>query len=160
MPVPAFNVINGGSHAGNRLAMQEFMILPTGAATFSEAMRMGTEVYHHLRALIVAKYGLGAAAVGDEGGFAPNFQSSQEAINLLVAAIDKAGHSGKIKIGMDVAASEFHKEKLYDLDFKNSKTKKEDWVPSDKLKEMYLGFVKSTPVISIEDPFDQVISDM
>merc|ERR1719305_1141646 len=105
MPVPALNVINGGSHAGNKLAMQEFMILSTGAATFSEAMKMGSEVYHHLKALIKAKYGLDATAVGDEGGFAPNFQKNDEAINLLVGAIEKAGYTGKIKIGMDVAAT-------------------------------------------------------
>jgi enolase len=72
MPVPAFNVINGGSHAGNKLAMQEFMLLPTGAANFREAMRMGSEIYHHLKAVIKAKYGLDACNVGDEGGFAPN----------------------------------------------------------------------------------------
>ncbi len=155
MPVPAFNVINGGSHAGNKLAMQEFMILPTGAANFSEAMRMGSEVYHYLKGLIKAKYGLDATAVGDEGGFAPNFQNNQEAIDLLVAAIEKAGYTGKIKIGMDVAASEFCKEKLYDLDFKNPESKKEDWISSDKLKDMYLGFVEGAPVVSIEDPFDQ-----
>ena len=156
MPVPAFNVINGGSHAGNKLAMQEFMILPTGAPNFTAAMRMGSEVYHHLKSLIKAKYGLDATAVGDEGGFAPNFQNNQEAIDLLVAAIEKAGYTGKIKIGMDVAASEFCKDKVYDLDFKNPNSKKEDWISSDKLKEMYLGFVKGAPVVSIEDPFDQV----
>merc|ERR1712004_621598 len=72
---PALNIINGGSHAGNKLAMQEFMILPTGAANFSEAMKMGSETYHHLKAAIKAKYGLDATAVGDEGGFAPNFQN-------------------------------------------------------------------------------------
>ncbi len=156
MPVPAFNVINGGSHAGNKLAMQEFMILPTGAANFTEAMRMGSEVYHHLKGLIKAKYGLDATAVGDEGGFAPNFQNNQEAIDLLVASIEKAGYTGKIKIGMDVAASEFCREKLYDLDFKNPNSNKADWITPDALKDMYLGFIKGAPVVSIEDPFDQV----
>merc|ERR1712018_572139 len=110
MPVPALNIINGGSHAGNKLAMPEFMILPTGATTFSEAMKMGSEVYHHLKLLIKAKYGLDATAVGDEGGFAPNFQNNAEAIKLCEDAIEKAGYTGKIKIGMDVAASEFFKE--------------------------------------------------
>jgi len=155
MPVPAFNVINGGSHAGNKLAMQEFMILPTGAPSFSEAMRMGSEVYHHLKSLIKKKYGLDATAVGDEGGFAPNFQSNAEAIDLLVAAIEKAGYTGKIKIGMDVAASEFCKNGKYDLDFKNPESKEADWLSSDKLGEMYLGFIKDAPVVSIEDPYDQ-----
>jgi len=155
MPVPALNIINGGSHAGNKLAMQEFMILPTGAATFSEAMKMGSEVYHHLKLLIKAKYGLDATAVGDEGGFAPNFQNNAEAIKLCEDAIAKAGYTGKIKIGMDVAASEFFKDGKYDLDFKNKDSKPEDWITSDALCEMYKGFVKDAPVVSIEDPFDQ-----
>nr|ABU41067.1 enolase [Lepeophtheirus salmonis] len=155
MPVPAFNVINGGSHAGNKLAMQEFMILPTGAPSFTEAMRMGSEIYHHLKALIKKKYGLDATAVGDEGGFAPNFQANGEAIDLLVGAIEKAGYTGKIKIGMDVAASEFYKNGKYDLDFKNEESKEADWLTSEALGEMYKGFIKDAPVISIEDPYDQ-----
>merc|ERR1712018_634978 len=155
MPVPALNIINGGSHAGNKLAMQEFMILPTGASSFSEAMKMGSEVYHHLKALIKANYGLDATAVGDEGGFAPNFQKNEEAINLLVAAIEKAGYTGKIKIGMDVAASEFHKEGKYDLDFKNKESDPTKFISPDQLCEMYKGFVKNFPVVSIEDAFDQ-----
>ena len=155
MPVPALNIINGGSHAGNKLAMQEFMILPTGAASFSEAMKMGSEVYHHLKLLIKAKYGLDATAVGDEGGFAPNFQSNAEAIKLCEDAIEKAGYTGQIKIGMDVAASEFFKDGKYDLDFKNKDSKPEDWISSGELCEMYKGFVKDAPVVSIEDPFDQ-----
>lgn len=156
MPVPALNIINGGTHAGNKLAMQEFMILPTGASSFSEAMKMGSETYHHLKAAIKAKYGLDATAVGDEGGFAPNFQNNKEAIDLCVEAIEKAGYTGKIKIGMDVAASEFCKEgNKYDLDFKNADSKPEDWVSTDKLCEMYHGFIKDAPVVSIEDGFDQ-----
>merc|ERR1711973_819220 len=110
MPVPCLNVINGGSHAGNKLAMQEFMVLPLGATCFSEAMRMGSDLYHLLKALIKKKYGLDATAVGDEGGFAPNFQNNGEALELLVEAIKKAGYEGKIMIGMDIAASEFFKD--------------------------------------------------
>jgi len=155
MPVPALNVINGGSHAGNKLAMQEFMVLPTGAATFSEAMRMGSELYHHLKGIIKKKYGLDATAVGDEGGFAPNFQDNKEALDLLIDAIKQAGYEGKVVIGMDVAASEFYKNSKYDLDFKNPDTKEEDWISSDQLGDMYKGFVKDYPVLSIEDPFDQ-----
>jgi len=155
MPVPALNIINGGSHAGNKLAMQEFMILPTGASSFSEAMKMGSEVYHHLKLLIKAKYGLDATAVGDEGGFAPNFQSNAEALNLCEEAIEKAGYTGKIQLGMDVAASEFFKDGKYDLDFKNDASKPEDWITSEALCEMYKGFVRDFPVVSIEDPFDQ-----
>ena len=127
LPVPAFNIINGGSHAGNKLAMQEFMILPAGACSFADAIKMGSEVYHHLKLLIKAKYGLDATTVGDEGGFAPNFQSNAEGIKLCEEATAKAGYTGKIKIGMDVAASEFYKKGKYDLDFKNKDSKKEDW---------------------------------
>ena len=155
MPVPALNVINGGSHAGNKLAMQEFMILPTGATCFSEAMRMGSELYHHLTAIIKKKYGLDATAVGDEGGFAPNFQNNGEALTLLVEAIKKSGYEGKIQIGMDIAASEFFKDGKYDLDFKNPESKPEDWISSDQLGDMYKQFIKDYPVVSIEDPFDQ-----
>lgn len=110
LPVPSFNIINGGSHAGNALAMQEFMILPIGASSFSEAMRMGCEVYHALKGIIKAKYGQDACNVGDEGGFAPNIGSNDEGLNLVNAAIEKAGYTGKVKIGMDVASSEFFGE--------------------------------------------------
>merc|ERR1712168_1781285 len=128
---------------------------PSLSEFFSGAMKMGSEVYHHLKLLIKAKYGLDATAVGDEGGFAPNFQNNAEAIKLCEDAIEKAGYTGKIKIGMDVAASEFFKDGKYDLDFKNKDSKPEDWITSDALCEMYKGFVKDAPVVSIEDPFDQ-----
>ncbi|KAK2179022.1 hypothetical protein NP493_518g00039 [Ridgeia piscesae] len=155
MPVPAFNVINGGSHAGNKLAMQEFMLLPTGATSFTEAMRMGSEVYHHLKSVIKGKYGQDACNVGDEGGFAPNIQNNEEGLDLLKTAIEKAGYTGKIKIGMDVAASEFCKDKKYDLDFKNPNSKPADYLSSDQLLKIYEGFVSKYPVVSIEDAFDQ-----
>ena len=119
MPVPAFNVINGGSHAGNKLAMQEFMLLPTGATSFREAMKMGSEVYHNLKNVIKAKYGLDACNVGDEGGFAPNIQDNMEGLELLKTAIEKAGYTGKVVIGTDVAASEFYENGKYNLDFKS-----------------------------------------
>ncbi|KAK7482646.1 hypothetical protein BaRGS_00026145 [Batillaria attramentaria] len=155
LPVPAFNVINGGSHAGNKLAMQEFMILPTGASSFTEAMRMGTETYHHLKAVIKGKYGQDACNVGDEGGFAPNIQDNMEGLDLLKEAISRAGYTGKIEIGMDVAASEFFKEGKYDLDFKNKDSDPSKWLTSDELSEIYKDFVANYPVVSIEDPFDQ-----
>ena len=91
LPVPSLNVINGGSHAGNKLAMQEFMIMPTGAHSFSHAMQIGCEVYHSLKKVIQSKYGLDATNVGDEGGFAPSIQDNEEGIHLLLEAIDKAG---------------------------------------------------------------------
>jgi len=153
--VPAFNVINGGSHAGNKLAMQEFMILPTGASTFTEAMKMGTEVYHHLKNVIKGRFGLDATSVGDEGGFAPNILNNKEALELIIEAIKIAGYTGKIEIGMDVAASEFYKDGKYDLDFKNPKSNQADWISGEQLANLYLEYVKEFPIISIEDPFDQ-----
>lgn len=155
LPVPAFNVINGGSHAGNKLAMQEFMILPTGAASFTDAMKIGSEVYHHLKKVINAKFGLDATAVGDEGGFAPNILNNKDALNLIQDAIAKAGYTGKVEIGMDVAASEFFKDGLYDLDFKNPASDKSAWLTPEKLTNLYQEFINEFPLTSIEDPFDQ-----
>nr|CAD7606357.1 unnamed protein product [Timema genevievae] len=155
LPVPAFNVINGGSHAGNKLAMQEFMIFPSGAKSFTEAMKMGSEVYHHLMKVIKAKFGLDATSVGDEGGFAPNILNNKDALNLIVDAIEKAGYSGKIEIGMDVAASEFYRDGKYDLDFKNPNSDKSAFLSPQQLQELYLEFIKEFPMVSIEDPFDQ-----
>lgn len=155
LPVPAFNVINGGSHAGNKLAMQEFMILPTGASSFSEAMKMGSEIYHHLKNVIKAKFGLDATAVGDEGGFAPNIGDNREGLSLINQAIATAGYTGKIVIGMDVAASEFHKDGLYDLDFKNPKSDKSKWLNMDQLTAVYDKIISDFPIVSFEDPFDQ-----
>ncbi|KAJ3160249.1 hypothetical protein HDU86_001087 [Geranomyces michiganensis] len=155
LPVPTFNVINGGSHAGNKLAMQEFMIMPTGASSFTEAMRMGSEVYHHLKAVIKSKYGQDATNVGDEGGFAPNIQDNKEGLELLKVAIEKAGYTGKIHIAMDVAASEFYKDGKYDLDFKNPDSDKSKWLSGEALADLYKSYLKDYPIASIEDPFDQ-----
>lgn len=156
MPVPAFNVINGGSHAGNNLAMQEFMILPLGASSFTEALRMGSEVYHILKGIIKAKYGQDACNVGDEGGFAPNVQDNREGLILLMEAIEKAGYTGKIKIGMDVAASEFYtKDGKYDLDFKKQPNDGSHVHTAQGLCDLYKEFVRDFPIVSIEDPFDQ-----
>ncbi|GMH28737.1 hypothetical protein Nepgr_030580 [Nepenthes gracilis] len=156
LPVPAFNVINGGSHAGNKLAMQEFMILPLGASSFKEAMKMGTEVYHVLKGVIKKKYGQDATNVGDEGGFAPNIQENKEGLELLKTAIDKAGYTGKVVIGMDVAASEFYKEdKTYDLNFKEENNDGSQKISGDALIDLYKSFVSEYQIVSIEDPFDQ-----
>lgn len=156
LPVPAFNVINGGSHAGNKLAMQEFMILPTGAKSFTEAMRMGSEIYHHLKAVIKSRFGLDATAVGDEGGFAPNILENKDALLLIKTAIEKAGYTGKIEIGMDVAASEFYKgDNVYDLDFKTENGDSSQKITGGKLREIYMGYCEEFPIVSIEDPFDQ-----
>ncbi|EGG24313.1 phosphopyruvate hydratase [Cavenderia fasciculata] len=155
MPVPAFNVINGGSHAGNRLAMQEFMILPVGASSFSEAVRLGAEVYHSLKGVIQGRYGQDAVNVGDEGGFAPPILSNKEGLELLKLAIEKAGHTGKVKIGMDCAASEFKTDKGYDLDFKTKNNDGSQVISGEALGQLYKDFVAEYPIVSIEDPFDQ-----
>eukprot|EP01015_Nassula_variabilis_P023506 TRINITY_DN4404_c0_g2_i1.p1 TRINITY_DN4404_c0_g2~~TRINITY_DN4404_c0_g2_i1.p1 ORF type:complete len:475 (+),score=163.96 TRINITY_DN4404_c0_g2_i1:68-1492(+) len=157
LPVPAFNVINGGKHAGNKLAFQEFMILPTGAKTFREAVQIGAEVYQNLKKVINKKYGIDATNVGDEGGFAPNIQDTEEGAKLLIEAIELSGHTGKVDIGFDVAASEFYvpETKKYDLDFKNTQNDGSKQVTVDELLEIYAGLCDRYPIVSIEDPFDQ-----
>lgn len=160
LPVPSFNVINGGEHAGNGLAMQEFMILPVGAESFSEAMRMGAETYHILKGLIKERYGKDATNVGDEGGFAPNISDNKEALEILSEAIEKAGYSGKIKIGMDIAASEFYIKETgkYDLGFKLEKLDKQDdflMKSGDQMIDFYKEIIEKYGIVSIEDPFDQ-----
>merc|ERR1719214_70112 len=116
LPVPCFNVINGGSHAGNKLAFQEYFIIPVGAATFKEAMQIGAECYHTLKGIIKKKFGGDATLIGDEGGFAPPCDA-RGGVELIMEAIEKAGYKGKCSVGMDVAASEFKVEgaDCYDL---------------------------------------------
>merc|ERR1712131_209022 len=159
--LPLFNVINGGSHAGNKLAMQEFMLFPHGAQSFTEAMKMGSETYHHLKSLTKKKFGQDAVNVGDEGGFALNILVNSDALDLIVESISAAGYTGKIGIAMDVAASEFWKADLnkYDLDFKNNDAgdinDKSRYVSPTELADIYCGFIDNYPIVSIEDPFDQ-----
>merc|ERR1719478_630327 len=157
LPVPSLNVINGGSHAGNRLACQEFMILPVGASTFRDAMNIGAEVYHKLKDVIKKKYGQDACNVGDEGGFAPSVQDNNEALDVLMDAIKQSGHAEKVKIGTDVAASEFWvpETKKYDLDFKNPNSAPEMKKTGVELADYYKDWFKKYPFVSIEDPFDQ-----
>ena len=155
LPAPAMNVINGGSHAGNALAFQEFMIVPTGAKSFTESIQIGTEVYHTLKKVIKSKYGIDATNVGDEGGFAPNLQSADEALDLLVDAIKMAGYEGRVNISLDVASSEFYKEGKYDLDFKNPNSDPSKRITGAQLADIYKGYLQKYPITSIEDPFDQ-----
>ena len=145
MPRPFFNVINGGRHAGNELAFQEFMIVPK-AKSFKESLRMGSEVYHVLKMVIEQKSGKEATNVGDEGGFAPPLKRAEEALDLLQAAIKKAGYLGKVEIAIDCAASEFYKNGTYALHAKMNK---------EQLLAYYLRLIKKYPIISIEDPFEQ-----
>ncbi|KAF2242811.1 enolase [Trematosphaeria pertusa] len=155
LPVPFMNVLNGGSHAGGRLAFQEFMIVPSEAPTFTEAMRQGSEVYQKLKTLAKKKYGQSAGNVGDEGGVAPDIQTPEEALDLITESIEAAGYTGKIKIAMDVASSEFYKadDKKYDLDFKNPDSDKSKWITYEQLADMYKSLASKYPIVSIEDPF-------
>lgn len=160
LPVPAFNVINGGSHAGNKLAMQEFMILPYGVGTFSNAMKAGSEIYQNLKLVIKKKYGQDAVNVGDEGGFAPNILANNDALDLVCEAIKVAGYEGKVGICMDVAASEFWnaEKQRYDLDFKTENSdmpEAERFLTPIQLGDLYRSFIEKYPIVSIEDPFDQ-----
>lgn len=157
LPVPAFNIINGGVHAGNALAFQEFMIMPTGASTFAEAMKMGSEVYHNLKSIIKKKYGLDACNVGDEGGFAPGIQNNEEGLILITEAIEVSGYTGKVKIAMDCAASEFYDEagKTYDLAFKAKDNDGSQKKTGEEMRQFYTELASKYPIISIEDPFDQ-----
>lgn len=160
LPVPSFNVINGGEHAGNGLAFQEFMILPTGAQSFSEAMRMGCETYSALKTVLKKKYGQDSVNVGDEGGFAPNISDAEEGLNLLSTAIEAAGYTGRMVIGMDVAASEFIVEGTAPNSKYDVLKKKTPGGPGVKngaeMLAMYQSFAKKYPIVSIEDPFEQV----
>src|SRR6195952_2015869 len=155
LPVPFQNVLNGGSHAGGRLAFQEFMIVPCEAPTFSEAMRQGSEVYQKLKSLAKKRYGQSAGNVGDEGGVAPDIQNPEEALDLITDAIEQAGYTGQMKIAMDVASSEFYKAdaKKYDLDFKNPDSDQSKWVTYEQLAAQYKDLAKKYPIVSIEDPF-------
>jgi len=152
MPIPCFNVINGGSHAGNKLAFQEYFVIPTGAKSFKEAMQIGCEVYHTLGKIIKAKFGGDATLIGDEGGFAPPCDN-REGCELIMEAIKKAGYEGKCTIGLDVAASEFKVkgENAYDLDFKYDGNK----ISGEALGELYESLAADFPIVTIEDPFDE-----
>jgi len=156
MPVPSFNVINGGSHAGNALAFQEFMVLPTGASSFAEAMQIGAEIYSSLKSVTKKRYGQDAVNVGDEGGFAPPIQSNKEGIELLMSAIEKSGHTSKVILGMDVASSEFYVDGKYDLAKKSrTTTSNEPMLTGAELAQFYKDLCKEFPIKSIEDGFDQ-----
>lgn len=155
MPVPCFNVINGGKHGENRLAFQEFMVLPVGAKSIAEAVRVGCEVYEHLKKVISKKYGKEATNVGAEGGFAPNVQSVDDTMDLLTQAVKNAGHTDIVRFGLDVAASEFYADGVYDLDFKNEKNDGSKKLTGEQLMEYYVELTQKYPIISIEDPFDQ-----
>jgi len=151
LPVPLMNIINGGKHAGNQLSIQEFMIVPVGADKFSEALRIGAEVYHELKSYLKEKYGVSAINVGDEGGFAPPMKETREALDALVEAVKRAGYSeGKdVVLALDAAATSFYnaEKKTYYIDGKE--------LTSDELLQMYIDLVDEYPIKSIEDPFQE-----
>jgi len=146
LPVPCMNVINGGKHAGSNLKIQEFMIVPCGVPNFTESLRVGTEVYHALKQVL--KKGMGAMSinVGDEGGFAPAFDTSRQAMDVLLKAIEAAGYTpGKeVYLAMDAAASEFYSKGAYELDGKK--------MTAGEIVDFYVSLGKDYPLISLEDP--------
>ena len=150
LPVPMMNILNGGSHADNNVDIQEFMVMPVGAKTFSEALRMGVETFHHLKKVLKGR-GLNTN-VGDEGGFAPLLKSNAEAIEVILEAIGKAGYgAGKeIGIALDCAASEFHESGKYI--FRKSDGSKKD---AEGMVKFYEGLCRQYPILSIEDGFSE-----
>lgn len=148
LPVPMMNILNGGAHADNSVDPQEFMIAPSGASSFSEALRMGTEVFHTLKGVL--KKGGYSTSVGDEGGFAPNLKSNEEAIEVILEAIEKAGYqAGKdISLALDCAASEFYDKSAGKYVFK--KSDKSEYT-SEQMAELWATWARKYPIISIED---------
>ena len=149
LPVPMMNILNGGAHADNNVDIQEFMIMPVGAKSFKEALRMGAEVFHNLKK-VLAKRGLNTA-VGDEGGFAPNLRSNEEAIQVIIEAIANAGYKPgeDICLAMDVAATEFFKDGRYELAGEGKS------LTTDEMIAFYENLIAKYPIISIEDPLSE-----
>ncbi|MDQ2772166.1 MAG: phosphopyruvate hydratase [Bacteroidota bacterium] len=150
LPVPMMNILNGGSHADNSIDFQEFMIMPTGASSFSEALRWGTEIFHHLKN-VLKKQGF-STNVGDEGGFAPNIKSNEDAIKIVLQAIETAGYrpGEDVFIAMDAAVSEFYEDGVYH--FKKSTG---DKLTSSQMVDYWADWVKKYPIISLEDGMDE-----
>jgi len=154
MPVPFFNVLNGGVHSGNLMAFQEFMIAPVGASSLTHAVQMGSEIYQTLKDVIKAKFGASATGIGDEGGFAPPISKPHEALDLLVTAIEKCGYTGKVKIGIDPASSEFFRSDVYDLAFKDPSNQALDFkLAPAQLSDLYRQLIERYPIVLLEDPF-------
>ena len=149
LPLPCCNIINGGEHAGNNLSVQEFMVLPVGADSFSQAIQNVVEVYQTLKKLLGKKYGPSAINVGDEGGFAPNLTLTSDAVDIIIEAIEAAGFlmGTDFVLGMDAAASEFYEEGSYNIDGKK--------LSEEELLEYYMDLIHEYSFKSIEDPFDE-----
>lgn len=152
LPVPMMNILNGGAHADNKIDFQEFMVMPVGASTFSEGLRWGVEIFHHLKAVLKDKgY---STNVGDEGGFAPDIQSNEEAIETVLKAIEKAGYKPgeQVAIAMDAAISELYDAKKKKYVFHKSDNRK---MSSDEVVEYWVNWCKKYPIVSIEDGMDE-----
>jgi len=147
LPVPMLNVINGGAHADNRLDLQEFMVVPAGAESFSEALRVGAEVYHALKAVLHER-GF-STAVGDEGGFAPDLESTERAIETILEAAERAGHRDRVAVALDPAASEVHQDGLYELPGEGRT------LTPDEMIAFYRDLSARFPVVSVEDGLDE-----
>ncbi|MBL7080869.1 phosphopyruvate hydratase [Candidatus Bathyarchaeota archaeon] len=147
LPIPFFNVINGGQHAGNDLDFQEFMIAPLGAGSFSEALRIGSEIYHCLKGQLKDRHGDTAINVGDEGGFSPPLSRSEEALEAVSGAIEEMGYGGTVSLAMDVAASSFYADGCYTVAGENLDT--------GEMIDLYKGLVDAYPLVSIEDPLQE-----
>ncbi|XP_021278214.1 cytosolic enolase 3 [Herrania umbratica] len=155
LPVPAFTVIRGGKHSGNSMPIQDIMILPTGASRFDEALQMGSETYHHLKAVIAEKYGANECNVGEDGGFSPNISSVREGLDIVKEAIGRTGYNDRIKIGIDVAATDFCIGTKYDLEFKSPNKSGQNFKSGEDMIQMYRELCFEYPIASIEDPFDK-----
>ena len=147
LPVPSFNVLNGGKHAGNELSIQEFMIEPVGAKSFSEGLRMAVETYHALGKILQGRYGVGATNVGFEGGYAPPLSKTGDALDAILGALDITGYGEEIKIGLDPAASSFYKDGAYSIDGKN--------LSPGEMIDYYCDLVATYPIILLEDPLEE-----
>ncbi len=149
LPIPMSNLINGGKHGAANTAIQEFMVVPIGAKSFFECVELVTEIDFALRELIIKKFGAGGTSVGYEGGFTPHVKSSIQALELIQSVIDRAGHSKKVKLALDCAASEFYNSKTSKYNFEGKP------LSSSKLTDVYLSLMHDFDIFSIEDPFDQ-----
>jgi enolase len=150
LPVPMMNVINGGKHAGNKLAVQEFHIEPVGAKTFSDSLRMGVDVYHALKRILKTRYGESAINVGDEGGYAPPIEETRTALDAISHAVSESGYTDKeLRLGIDAASSSFYNadKKVYSIDGRT--------LSSSEMHDYYASLVSTFPILTIEDPFSE-----
>jgi len=148
LPVPFFNIINGGKHAGNQLDFQEFMVVPIGAETFRDALRMGSEIYYELKQQLLSSYGRAAINVGDEGGFSPPMKKPEEALDAIIRAVEEMGYGSTAELAMDIAATSF-----YNPD--EGYVVAGDMMSREELIDYYRELLSAYPIVSIEDPLEE-----